>query len=300
MLPNTPLFPSFKKLTLEDMDTIRTLSQWHPPYSDANFVKLWSWDTEKQTTFSILDNVLIVQTCTPFQHNPYLVILGNNSFDTRFAHIYTFAQQNAISTIKYLAEPFLQHKYSLEEDRDDFDYLYDISDLATLEGINYHSKRSLSKRFAHERRPQIELLDLKNPDTQEEVSMLFHAWVNQKEYDSQEEYLPEFLAIENCFDLARHMNTLIGVGLYSFNRLVGFCLVEILPNQYALLHFEKTDLSSPGISEYLMQHTAQKLLEFGSKWLNYEQDLGMEGLRHAKMLWRPKTFLKKYTIPVKK
>jgi hypothetical protein len=40
----------------------------------------------------------------------------------------------------------------------------------------------------------------------------------------------------------------------------------------------------------------KKLRALGCEFINFEQDMGIAGLKQAKRLWRPVKYLKKYTI----
>ena len=61
-----------------------------------------------------------------------------------------------------------------------------------------------------------------------------------------------------------------------------------------VIHFEKALDEYKGIYQYLNQSFAESLPRFFTL-INREQDLGNEGLRQAKMTYRPCEFVKKYT-----
>ena len=51
-----------------------------------------------------------------------------------------------------------------------------------------------------------------------------------------------------------------------------------------------------GVYEFLMQLSAQILMEKGYKYMNYQEDLGIDGLRRAKLAFRPTGYLRKNFI----
>ena|SRR2546425_11671494 len=84
-------------------------------------------------------------------------------------------------------------------------------------------------------------------------------------------------------------------GLFDGSRLIGFSIQEQVHNGYVIGHFGKAAKNYVGLNQFLENECA-KICAQGSTYLNNEQDLGIEGLRRAKSLWRPLFFLKKYTI----
>ena len=61
-----------------------------------------------------------------------------------------------------------------------------------------------------------------------------------------------------------------------------------------VIHFEKALDEYRGIYQFLNQAFAESLPRFFTL-INREQDLGNEGLRQAKMTYRPSGFVKKFT-----
>ncbi len=91
----------------------------------------------------------------------------------------------------------------------------------------------------------------------------------------------------------------IVVGVYSNSQLICFCINEIISEESAISHYAKADTSSSGVYDFLMRENAKILKEKGIKYINYEQDLGIASLRHAKLSFRPIEFLKKYSVTLK-
>ncbi|MCR4263195.1 MAG: hypothetical protein NUV98_00565, partial [Candidatus Roizmanbacteria bacterium] len=56
-----PLFPKFKFLELEDAEQINAIVTKYPPYSDYNFVSLWSYNVENKVEVSVHDNNLLIK-----------------------------------------------------------------------------------------------------------------------------------------------------------------------------------------------------------------------------------------------
>ena len=55
-----PEFPEFKKLELSDKEEVEKITSKFPPYSDFNFVSMWSWNIENKIWISQLYGNLVV------------------------------------------------------------------------------------------------------------------------------------------------------------------------------------------------------------------------------------------------
>lgn len=176
--------------------------------------------------------------------------------------------------------------YIVFEDRDNFDYLYDREDLATLNGRAYHKKRNLVNGFistyACEQRP---LNNSRLPD----AFAVLDEWRATKGIDG--DYAAARDALEH-FDVLG----LRGAVYYIGKEPVGWCLGEPLAKgKMFAVHFEKACDRFKGIYQFINQAFAQSLPKHYTR-INREQDLGDLGLRQAKMTYRPAGFVKKYSV----
>lgn len=179
-----------------------------------------------------------------------------------------------------------QSGYRVEEDRDNFDYLYWRSDLAELSGKAYHKKRNLVNAFlnsySYEQKP------LSKENVPDAVSVL-DDWRAQKGEDG------DYAAAREALDLYEELG-MRGCVYYVEGQPAGWCLGEPLAKaKMFAVHFEKGRESYKGIYQFINQAFAAALPAY-FKSVNREQDLGDEGLRQAKMTYRPYGFVKKYRV----
>ena len=173
----------------------------------------------------------------------------------------------------------------LAEDRDNFDYLYTRADLAELPGKRYHKKRNLvaqfRKLYAHEEKPlSLELIP--------EAMTVLDKWRADKETDG------DYIACREALELFGQLN-MKGLLIYINGESAGWCLGEpIARGRIFTIHFEKGLESYKGIYQFINQAFAASLAE-NFTHINREQDLGDEGLRQAKMTYRPSGFVRKFT-----
>jgi hypothetical protein len=173
----------------------------------------------------------------------------------------------------------------IAEDRDNFDYLYRRTDLAELAGKKYHKKRNLVHAFTNAYSHSEAPLSARHiPD----ALAVLRQWREDKGEDG--DYAAALEALELFGDLEMR-----GVIYYVNGSPAGWCLGEGLAGERMFaIHFEKAIGNYKGIYQFMNQAFAAGLPEYYTS-INREQDLGDEGLRQAKMTYRPAGFVRKYT-----
>lgn len=295
-----PEFPNFKLLEVTDRVDIQKHTMLYPPYSDFNFTSMWCWNIENEITISLLNNNLIVKFSDYITRKNFYSFLGINLINETIEKLIQFAKKKGEkSELRLIGEAIaLQidtNKFVVKEDPDNFDYILLISSLITYSGNSLRGKRNFVHRFNKLYRAETILLDIFEPDNKKNILERFFIWADQKNL-SIDETRNEFTAISRLLD-KRLEAQLLGVGVFVDKKLVGFSISEVVDSEYALLHFEKCDFASyVGVYPYVMQKTADVLIRKGCRYLNYEQDLGMPGLRKAKLSYSPFKMLKKQVI----
>lgn len=176
--------------------------------------------------------------------------------------------------------------YLVTEDRDNFDYLYNRSDLAELTGREYHKKRNLVNAFINSYNYEQHPL---KPDNVPDAIAVLDEWRAQKGFEG--DYRASREGLENFRELGMR-----GAVFYVEGVPAGWCMGEPLAKGTMFaIHFEKACDRFKGIYQFVNQAFAQSLPEH-YRLVNREQDLGNEGLRQAKMTYRPSGFVKKYRV----
>ncbi len=176
--------------------------------------------------------------------------------------------------------------YRVVEDRDNFDYLYARTDLAELSGKQYHKKRNLVNAFVNSYSREERPLDDSNASHAIDI---LEAWRLAKGIDG--DYSAARDALEHRVALG-----LEGRVWYVEGASAAFALGErIARGSMFAIHFEKAVDGFKGVYQYINQAFASALpAEIVT--LNREQDLGDEGLRQAKLTYRPSGFVMKYRV----
>lgn len=295
-----PVFPKFIKLSFEHRPHIDKHILKHPPYSDFNFTSLISWGSE-DTYISELNDNLVIRFRDYITNEPFYTFIGINRVNETIKILLNESSRNGlhpklklVPEVALKADPKILEHFEVEEDRDNFDYIYLLEEAKKFKGNKFRDKRNFINRFKRLYHSSHKLLELAKPEIQKQVLNLFHHWQKIKGRNNKV-VRNELAAIKKLLRLASDLK-LICIGIYIDDRLVAFSINEILTDGYTMNLFEKADTTYQGIFPYLRNITAIYLLEQGGKFLSHEQDLGIEGLRKSKMSYNPQFFLKKYTI----
>ncbi|MEM5947571.1 phosphatidylglycerol lysyltransferase domain-containing protein [Spirochaetia bacterium 38H-sp] len=178
------------------------------------------------------------------------------------------------------------HGYKAEEDRDNFDYIYKREDLADLSGRKYHKKRNHIKTFINNYNYQEDPITKNNI---EDALYVLEKWREEKGMDGDYKAAKEALLIA-------HTLRLRGYIYYIDGEPVAYTLGEALARgRMFAVHFEKALSGYKGIYQFI-NHAFAATLPKHYKYINREQDLGIPGLRQAKMSYHPSGFVRKYKI----
>jgi len=91
----------------------------------------------------------------------------------------------------------------------------------------------------------------------------------------------------------------MGVCIFIGDKLQGFIIGEKLNNTTIVEHTEKADTKYKGAYQYLLREFAKSVPD-KYIYINREQDLGILGLRKAKMGYLPVKMIKQFRIEYKK
>jgi hypothetical protein len=181
--------------------------------------------------------------------------------------------------------------YEVREDRDNWDYLYDTHEMATLEGKKFHKKRNHIHQF-HAQYPtgfEGRDMDLSDSDTEAALELL-ERW--QAPREDRSDYLPSKDAVIHRGELE-----LSGRIWTHDGRTIAFAQGE--PTQRGktfTIHFEKADGHEyRGVYQTIFLDWSERL-QHQYPLVNREQDLGDPGLRQAKETYRPVDYVRKFQV----
>ena len=178
-------------------------------------------------------------------------------------------------------------------DRDSYDYVYDIHDLADLKGRKYQKKRNHFNRF-RDAFPYytVEPLSAQNISA---VTEMAEAWYEDRlREDPQGDYHMERAALKKALTHCEALG-MEGLVLRDGENILAFTLGSRLSDNTYDIHFEKARQDIDGAYTVINCEFARYLRDRHPElaFLNREDDLGLEGLRKAKLSYYPHHLVEK-------
>lgn len=189
----------------------------------------------------------------------------------------------------------LKNGFDVNENRDYFDYVYSGELLRTLKGKKMHKKKNHLNSFLKDYDGRYEYKKV-CCEKRSEIKEFLDEWYKNKKSDDiynrlEQEYKGILKVIDNCGKLDFKMGA-----VYIDDKIQAFTLGSYSKNNDMLyVHVEKANPEFRGLYNYINQQFL--INEYPEVTLvNREDDMGLEGLRAAKLSYRPIYLAKKYSI----
>lgn len=195
---------------------------------------------------------------------------------------------------KELMESLYPDKFEYHRDRDFFDYVYAVEDLAQLKGRKYHGKKNHFNKFlAMHPDYKTETINDKNIS---KVQDMVERW-----YKDRIEELPdsdltmEQKAIGKAFKNYKDLG-MEGIILTDNNEVLAMTMGSPLSHNTFDVNFEKALSGVDGAYAAINREFAVYITETRPEieFLNREDDMGLEGLRKAKKSYHPHHMVEKW------
>ena len=191
-------------------------------------------------------------------------------------------------------ERWFPGKFQTRMARDSFDYVYAIDSLADLKGKKLQKKRNHLNRFQASRPDYwVEPIGCENI---ERVQHMVNDWyLDRRKSDPHGDYLLESLAMAKAFRYYEDLH-MEGLALLDGDQVLAMTMGSRLSGNTFDVHFEKAREEAEGAYPAINCEFARYLrLKYPDvKFLNREEDMGLEGLRKAKLSYYPDHMVEKY------
>lgn len=294
----------FKKIEASDIDKLTPYFNLRPNKTcDSVFLESYLWRNFYQTRFAISDEKSILWLMTKDGEDySAMPMCKEEDLEHYFTEIKNYFNQTLKKPLKiYLADEAAvqvlklpEDQFEVEEMEDDRDYIYDSVAMKTLSGKKLHKKKNHLNGFLRQYEGRYLYRTLCCSD-RGDIWRFLDRWRLQKsgdpdsQLDMEVEGIHEIL--KNCSSLGVHMGgVFIDGDLQAFS--IGSC--NCLENM-VIIHIEKANSEINGLYQFINQQFL--INEFpDAKLVNREDDMGIEGLRRAKMSYDPIDFARKYMI----
>ena len=288
----------FQPLTIELRDTYnRYLQNVTQRGCEYSFVNLYLWGRQQATL--LRDHLVFFSQFN--RRSVYLFPVGNGDKKPVLDAVMEDARTRGIpcrftgmsQEDCALVDSLYPGKFRFHPDRNSFDYVYAIEDLALLKGRKFQRKRNHLNRF-WQNHPEgvLEPISAENCHQAED---LVRRWYDMRlESDPHADFQMERAALKKAFQQRASLG-LEGLMLKLGDEVVAITLGSRLTHDTFDIHFEKaldiTDGAYAAINNGFAKYLWEKYPEI--KYLNREDDLGMEGLRKAKLSYNPHHMVEK-------
>lgn len=283
---------NLKPLTLSDIPLLTQYLQQYPRSNcDYTVTNLISWGMIYEVQYTLWQDNLVIfnpkyqYIFFPLGENfqpaelPELVMLFRGSYPQ--AELILFPEEYT------LQHPELANWFELTDDRSWADYVYPIDDLVRLSGKKLAKKKNLVSQFVRAY-PDYKVLPITS-DKRDVLLSFTQKWRRERSADGI--YLmTELKAIENTFMLWDEL-PVEGIIICLHNRIAAYSVFSRQNPEMVTEHFEKFDPEKKGAAQLINWETA-RWLQPRFRYINREQDLGLEGLRQAKMSYQPSSLVK--------
>ncbi|HIH00203.1 MAG TPA: DUF2156 domain-containing protein [Thermoplasmata archaeon] len=283
----------FKKIHLEDKPIFDAHYQHYPPlHSGELFTTMISWGDYVEYRYAKIDDTIIILSKDKngtVLHPPS----GKNNIDL-FKQVMKLAlkEDSIFGFIKQTEKDIILKQFptlKILEDRDFYDYVYRTTDLANLSGTKYGKIRNRLNKFIKNYSYTTEEITENNMD---EVKEFLKRWCLWKDCSSDEllenEHKAIIYSMKHFFDF-----NLKGLGLRIDGTIQAITVYEKMNNDTVVVHFEKGSPDYDGIYKAINMETAQRVQHI-VPFIDREEDLGIPGLRQAKLSYQPDHFIELY------
>lgn len=268
--------------------------------SHFNFTNLFMWRSAYQIMWAEEDGVLYLkavwkgeefamQPLGPEEKMRQAIDTWVSYFAARREPLFMYGVERSMAEA---FERYEKAQFVIEEDRDNFDYVYRGEDLITLAGRKYHSKKNHLNSF-RKNYPDAQYLPI-SEDIITQCKLNINGW-----YKKHGAFDDPILTTERnaIIEVLNHFDDLklAGGAILLDKRIVAFTFGERLNTDTAVIHVEKADPdvrgAYPAINQGFVAHAWSDMT-----YINREEDMGIEGLRTAKLSYKPVKLIEKFNV----
>lgn len=289
----------FKPITLADKETITAFTMSSDYRNcDFSFANMCSWRFLYESEYAVVEGFLVIRFLIEEKtRHAYMMPVGKGDL----VKIINLLEQDALQfdhpllflgitpDAQKVLEEALPGEFRYIPERDYFDYIYLREDLANLTGKKFQAKRNHINKF--KKTYPYAYMSI-TPELVDECLALESKWYKANRTDEDREEL-SYERRSITYGL-KHFNELglIGGAICQDHQIIAFSFGMPINHNTFGVHIEKADTQYDGIYALINQEFATHLPE-QYLYINREEDLGIAGLRKAKLSYNPYELLEK-------
>jgi len=271
----------FKRAELEDKEIISQYLKHHTSRScERTFVNVFLWSRQYPVKWAVIEGALVFKS-EDEEHVSYAFPAGDDGSIKKALEVmkgyseergFPFTMYNITPDNFAKLEEWYPGRFEITYNRDYADYVYETQKLATLSGKKLHGKRNHINKFK---------------------AMYDGRW-SYEAMSEDEEKNAEMCVTLNALRLFKELG-LVGGVLKIDGEVAAFTLGEPVCSDTFVVHIEKAyaDVQGayPMINQQFVEHECMDY-----QYVNREEDMGLEGLRQAKLSYKPAFLVEKGTV----
>ena len=293
----------FKRPELKDQEIMKAYFAKAPSRScERTFANIYLWSRHYPVTYAIVEDALVFRSTKDKLSFAYPV---GEPEAVKKALVYIIQyfeeKEQEIAFYNITEEQFAQlekwypGRFQIEYDRDAADYVYEQQKLDTLAGSKLSAKRNHINKFKklYENWSYEALTD----ENVEECFQMALRWRNENGCEEHEEKRQEICVTLNSLRLMKELQLTGGV-LRVNGEIAAFTIGEELCEDTFVVHIEKAMSEYEGAYQMINQQFVRHACA-DYRYINREEDTGAEGLRRAKMSYKPVFLVEKGYVTCK-
>ena len=288
---------NFQPITIQSQELVEPFLKKYPhDLSGYTFSLLLMGNAGYEYKWAFLDDeTLLILACSPDSRVCHLLEpIGSFALKSQ-KNLLLLLSNNPINLL-WVSIDFIKNNvdfcrnFEIKKERNRFNYLYRALDLSTLTGGDYERKRNLIAQAEKLYDLSIEPMDEKcHPHCPKILENVGRPANLSLSLESELKALDKALFYYKTLKLK-------GKVISDDGQPVAFSIYQELNKKTAEILFEKADKQYKGLYQLINRETAKTILEEGYDLINRQEDLGLEGLRKAKLSYHPIELIPCYTL----
>lgn len=265
--------------------------------SEGVFITMFIWNEYYNLSFAENGEFLFIRFDIKGKEPSYFFPIGEGNLENAVDELSSYAEGKGERVIFRLTsrenmqklKDLYGDRFSYTESRDSFDYIYLTERMISLSGKKLHSKRNHLNYFLDNY--EYEYLKVTDESLLRDCARKADEWVTKKEKNKNSF---EAGAMKRYFDHFFAFNQ-TGAVIKIDGEIVAMSFGEKLNDDTALIQIELADENYRGAYQAINKLFCENEWK-DFRYVNREEDMGIEGLRRAKESYQPEFLVEKYLI----